>query len=124
MFKLISVLSFIPSLWRFARDMAKVMEETIPEDGYGSAKLAAVDAVLRTAIKISDDTDDRMEEKLATLGAGLTDSAVTLMRTTGELQAIADKAKKDLADAQSDAEAIIEVAIDEANAAFDEASGD
>ena len=96
MFKLLNLLAILPALWRFVRDMAKVMEETIPEDGFGNQKLAAVDKVLRVAIQVSDDTDDRMEEKLSALGAGLTESAVTLLKTTGELQSIAQKAKEDV----------------------------
>lgn len=97
MWSFVNILALIPSLWRFARDMARVLEETIPEDGYGNDKLRAVDQILRVAIKVSDDTDDKAEERLSALGKGLTESAVALLKATGELEAIATRAKEDLA---------------------------
>jgi len=119
MLKLINILSILPALWRFARDMAKVMEETIPDDGYGNDKLKAIDGALRTAIRVSDDTDDKMEEKLSTLTEGVAQGAVSLMRTTGELQAIAQKAKADIQAVVDETDGVISVAIDEANAAIE-----
>ena len=118
MLKLINILAVLPALWRFARDMARALEETIPEDGYGREKIAAFDKVLRTAIQISDDTDDRAEEKLSHLGTSLTQSAVELMKASGELKSIADKAKKDLAEIAEETDTVISVAIDEANNAI------
>jgi len=115
MLKLINILAVIPALWRFARDMARALEETIPEDGYGNEKIAAVDKVLRTAIKISDDTDDNAEEKLSALGTSITQSAVTLMKASGELQAIKEQAQEELKKVASETEEVISVAIDEAN---------
>lgn len=117
MLKLINILAILPALWRFARDMARAVEEAIPEDGYGNDKLKAVDAVLRTAIRVSDDTDSKMEEKLAQLGTGITESAVGLMKASGELQAIADKAKADLAEIAAETNDVVTAAIDEANRA-------
>ena len=119
--KLLTLLSVVPALWRFAKEMARGFEEAVPSDGFGSQKLAAFDAILRALLAASDDADEAAEAKLIPLGTTIVNTAVSLMKTTGELQKIAEKSRANLEADLQITEAVFWGAV---KAAQDEASGD
>lgn len=63
-------------------DIVKLIEETIPDDGAGKAKLAAFDVLLKAAIEKADDIDEQFD-KLQPVAHDIVNTVVTLFNTVG-----------------------------------------
>jgi hypothetical protein len=79
---LITYLSWVRKLWNTVVEIVKLIEETIPDDGAGKAKLAAFDVMLKAAIEKADEIDESFE-KLQPVGHDIAAAVVTLYNSVG-----------------------------------------
>ena len=79
---ILTYLSWVRKLWSTAVEIVKLIEETIPDDGAGKAKLAAFDVMLKAAIEKADDIDESFE-KLQPVGHDIAAAVVSLYNATG-----------------------------------------
>jgi hypothetical protein len=75
-------LKWVKKLWSMVVDIVKLIEETIPDDGAGKAKLAAFDVLLKAAIEKADDIDEQFD-KLQPVAHDIVNTVVTLFNTVG-----------------------------------------
>ena len=75
-------LKWVKKLWTMVVDIVKLIEETIPDDGAGKAKLAAFDVMLKAAIEKADDIDESFD-KLQPVAHDIVGTVVTLFNTVG-----------------------------------------
>lgn len=75
-------LKWVKKLWSMVVDIVKLIEETIPDDGAGKAKLMAFDIMLKSAIEKADDIDAEFD-KLQPVAHDIVSSVVTLFNTVG-----------------------------------------
>jgi hypothetical protein len=75
-------LSWVRKLWNTVVEIVKLIEETIPDDGAGKAKLAAFDAMLKAALEKADDIDESFD-KLQPVAHDIVGAVVTLFNATG-----------------------------------------
>ena len=79
---ILTYLSWVRKLWNTVVEIVKLIEETIPDDGAGKAKLAAFDVMLKAAIEKADDIDESFE-KLQPVGHDIAAAVVSLYNATG-----------------------------------------
>lgn len=79
---ILTYLSWVRKLWSTAVEIVKLIEETIPDNGAGKAKLAAFDVMLKAAIEKADDIDESFE-KLQPVGHDIAAAVVSLYNATG-----------------------------------------
>ena len=75
-------LGWIKKLWNMVVEIVKLIEETIPDDGAGKAKLAAFDVMLKAAIEKADDIDESFD-KLQPVAHDIVNTVITLFNTVG-----------------------------------------
>jgi len=75
-------LTWVKRLWTMVADIVRLIEETIPDDGAGNAKLAAFDVLLKAAIEKADDIDESFE-KLQPVAHDIVGAVVSLYNATG-----------------------------------------
>jgi hypothetical protein len=75
-------LKWVKKLWTMVVDIVKLIEETIPDDGAGKAKLAAFDVMLKAAIEKADDIDESFD-KLQPVAHDIVGTVITLFNTVG-----------------------------------------
>jgi len=68
-------------LWAMVVEIVKLIEETIPDDKAGSAKLAAFDVILKAALEKADDIDESFD-KLQPVAHDIVAAVVTLFNAT------------------------------------------
>tara|TARA_Y100000310_G_scaffold217670_1_gene218731 strand:- start:473 stop:742 length:270 start_codon:yes stop_codon:yes gene_type:complete len=78
----LTYLKWVKRLWGMVVSMVKLIEDTIPDDGAGHAKLAAFDQMLKAAIEKSDDIDESFE-KLQPVSHDIVRAVVSLYNATG-----------------------------------------
>lgn len=78
----LTYLKWVKRLWGMVVSMVKLIEETIPDDGAGYAKLAAFDQMLKAAIEKADDIDESFEV-LQPVSHDIVGVVVTLYNATG-----------------------------------------
>ena len=78
----LTYLKWVKRLWGMVVAMVKLIEETIPDDGAGYAKLAAFDQMLKAAIEKADDIDESFE-KLQPVSHDIVGAVVALYNATG-----------------------------------------
>jgi len=79
---LLEYLKWVKKLWTTVIDIVKLIEETIPDDGAGKAKLAAFDVLLKAAIDKAEDIDEQFD-KLQPVAHDIAGAAVALFNATG-----------------------------------------
>lgn len=79
---LFSYLSWVKRLWKMVTEIVRLIEETIPDDGAGVAKLAAFDIMLKAAIEKADDIDESFD-KLQPVSHDIVSAVVSLYNATG-----------------------------------------
>tara|TARA_R110000772_G_scaffold150384_1_gene261082 strand:- start:808 stop:1068 length:261 start_codon:yes stop_codon:yes gene_type:complete len=79
---LLEYLKWVKKLWTTVIDIVKLIEETIPDDGAGKAKLAAFDVLLKAAIDKAEDIDEQFD-KLQPVAHDIASAAVALFNATG-----------------------------------------
>jgi hypothetical protein len=79
---LLEYLKWVKKLWATVIDIVKLIEETIPDDGAGKAKLAAFDVLLKAAIDKAEDIDEQFD-KLQPVAHDIASAAVALFNATG-----------------------------------------
>ena len=79
---IMTYLSWVRKLWNTAVEIVKLIEETIPDDGAGKAKLAAFDVMLKAAIEKADDIDESFD-KLQPVAHDIVAAVVTLFNSVG-----------------------------------------
>lgn len=79
---LLTYLRWIKRLWKMVTEIVRLVEETIPDDGAGSAKLAAFDVILKAAIEKADDIDAEFSV-LQPVAHDIVKAVVTLFNATG-----------------------------------------
>jgi hypothetical protein len=75
-------LGWVKKLWNMVVEIVKLIEETIPDDGAGKAKLAAFDVMLKAAIEKADDIDESFD-KLQPVAHDIVNTVITLFNTIG-----------------------------------------
>lgn len=75
-------LSWVKKLWKMVTELVKIIEDTIPDEGAGSAKLAAFDVMLKAAIEKADDIDESFD-KLQPVAHDIVAAVVSLYNATG-----------------------------------------
>jgi hypothetical protein len=75
-------LSWVKKLWTTVVEIVKLIEETIPDDGAGKAKLAAFDLMLKAALEKANDIDDSFD-RLQPVAHDIVGAVVTLFNATG-----------------------------------------
>ena len=75
-------LSWVKRLWTMCVEIVKLIEETIPDDGAGSAKLAAFDVMLKAAIEKADDIDVEFD-RIRPVAHDIVTTVVNLFNTLG-----------------------------------------
>jgi|TARA_R110000772_G_C13186180_1_gene428574 hypothetical protein len=75
-------LSWVKKLWTTVVEIVKLIEETIPDDGAGKAKLAAFDLMLKAALEKADDIDESFD-RLQPVAHDIVGAVVTLFNATG-----------------------------------------
>lgn len=78
----LTYLSWIKRLWKMVSEIVRLIEETIPDDGAGSAKLVAFDILLKAAIEKADDIDESFD-KLKPVAHDIVGAVVSLYHATG-----------------------------------------
>ena len=63
-------------------ELVKIIEDTIPDEGAGSAKLAAFDVMLKAAIEKADDIDESFD-KLQPVAHDIVAAVVSLYNAAG-----------------------------------------
>tara|TARA_R110000823_G_C15900403_1_gene496890 strand:+ start:869 stop:1129 length:261 start_codon:yes stop_codon:yes gene_type:complete len=79
---LLEYLKWVKKLWTTVIDIVKLIEETIPDDGAGKAKLAAFDVLLKAAIDKAEDIDEQFD-KIQPVAHDIASAAVALFNATG-----------------------------------------
>ena len=75
-------LSWVKKLWKMVTELVKIIEDTIPDEGAGSAKLAAFDVMLKAAIEKADDIDESFD-KLQPVAHDIVAAVVSLYNAAG-----------------------------------------
>lgn len=75
-------LSWVKKLWTTVVEIVKLIEETIPDDGAGKAKLVAFDLMLKAALEKADDIDESFD-RLQPVAHDIVGAVVTLFNATG-----------------------------------------
>tara|TARA_R110000851_G_scaffold312353_3_gene472906 strand:- start:376 stop:639 length:264 start_codon:yes stop_codon:yes gene_type:complete len=75
-------LSWVKKLWTTVVEIVKLIEETIPDDGAGKAKLAAFDLMLKAALEKANDIDESFD-RLQPVAHDIVGAVVTLFNATG-----------------------------------------
>ena len=79
---ILTYLSWVRKLWNTVVEIVKLIEETIPDDGAGKEKLAALDIMLKAALDKADDIDESFD-KLQPVAHDIVAAVVTLYNATG-----------------------------------------
>lgn len=79
---LFEYLGWVKRLWSMVVEIVKLIEETIPDDGAGTEKLAAFDLMLKGAIEKADDIDAEFD-KLQPVAHDIVNVVVALFNKTG-----------------------------------------
>ena len=79
---LFSYLKWVKRLWKMVSEIVRLIEDTSPDEGAGSAKLAAFDIMLKAAIEKADDIDESFD-KLQPVSHDIVSAIVSLYNATG-----------------------------------------
>lgn len=75
-------LAWVKRLWSMCVEIVKLIEETIPDEGAGNAKLAAFDVMLKAAIEKADDIDIEFD-RIRPVAHDIVTTIVGLFNTLG-----------------------------------------
>lgn len=79
---LLTYLTWVKRLWKTVSEIVRLIEETIPDDGAGSAKLAAFDILLKAALEKAEDIDESFDN-LKPVAHDIVGAIVSLYNATG-----------------------------------------
>lgn len=80
-----SYITAVRQLWPICVDLIRLIEETIPDEGAGSKKLAAFDMMLKAAIDRSEDISDSFEA-LQPIAHDIVGTVVSLYNAIGQFR--------------------------------------